>query len=259
MLLAGAAHLGAAAVAIWRADQVIATDGVVTAQMIVAGPAYATPAQRSAFYAQYLVAPAPARRARRGHGGLRAAVQRHAAAARRRRRRASRGVGARGERRRRLLRDARSDHDSGGRLFSDAVRDPDGEVAVVNARFAAMHGGEAGILERRLQVAPSATEEPGGTWRTVVGVTPSVRQGAPPDPEPVIYLPLAAEPPANVYVMVRAASGTPVAQILRDELQALDGGLPLYGWQPLAWYSEMSRLDAAHDRQHRRPRWAHWH
>ena len=42
-------------------------------------------------------------------------------------------------------------------------------------------------------------------------------------------------------VMVRAASGTPVAEILRDELQALDGGLPLYGWQPLAWYSEMSR------------------
>ena len=116
-----------------------------------------------------------------------------------------------------------------GRLFTDAVRDPDGEVAVVNARFAAMHGGEAAILGRRLQVAPSPTEAPGGAWRTVVGVTPSVRQWASPDAEPVIYLPLAAEPPANVYVMVRAASGTPVAEILRDELRALDGGLPLTG------------------------------
>jgi putative ABC transport system permease protein len=239
MLLAGAAHLGAAAVAIRRADQVIATDGVITAQVGVAGPAYATPAQRSAFFAQFL-----ARLRQRGE--LAAATV------------ASTPPFSGTPLRRVAVDDTPAEAsarvvsvDAGyfatlglattrGRLFTDAVRDPDGEVAVVNARFAAMHGGEATILGRRLQIAPSQTEVPGGAWRTVVGVTPSVRQWAAPDAEPVIYLPLTAEPPANVYVMVRAASGTPVAQILRDELQAIDGGLPLYGWQPLAWYSEIS-------------------
>ena len=239
MLLAGAAHLGAAAVAIRRADQVIATDGVITAQVSVAGPAYATPAQRAAFYAQFLSR-------LRQRGELAAAT-------------VASTPPFSGTPLRRVAVDETSPEasarvigvDAGyfatlglattrGRLFTDAVHDPDGEVAVVNARFAAMHGGEATILARRLQIAPSPTEAPGGVWRTVIGVTPSVRQGAPPDAEPVIYLPLTAEPPANVYVMVRAASGTPVAQILRDELQAIDGGLPLYGWQPLAWYSEIS-------------------
>jgi putative ABC transport system permease protein len=240
MLLAGAAHLGAAAIAIRRADQLIVTDGVITAQMSVAGPAYANPAQRSALYAQYL-----SRLRQRGEVGAATVAS---------------APPFSGAPLRRVMVDDRSPEasarvlsvDAGyfatlglaatrGRLFTDGVGDPDGEVAVVNARFAAMHGGDAAILGRRLQLAPSPTEEPGGAWRTVVGVTPSVRQWASPEADPVIYLPLAAEPPANVYLMVRAASGTPVAEILRDELQAIDAGLPLYGWQPLAWYSEVSR------------------
>ncbi len=207
MLLAGAAHLGAAAVAIRRADQVIATDGVITAQMSVAGPPYATPAQRSAFYARYL-------ERLRQRGELAAATL------------ASTPPFS-GTPLRRVAVDDRTSEASarvvsvdasyfatlglaatGGRLFTDTLGDPDGEVVVVNARFAAMHGGEAAILRRRLQLAPSPTEAPGGTWRTVVGVTPSVRQGMPPEAEPVIYLPLSVEAPASVVVMVRAASGT---------------------------------------------------
>jgi putative ABC transport system permease protein len=240
MLLAGAAHLGAAAVAIHRADQVIATDGVITAQLSVTGPAYATPAQRGRFYARYLE-----RLRQRGEVAAASA--------------ASAPPFSGTPMRRVALDDASPEAlvrvlsvDAGyfatlglsairGRLFGPPDPDPDGDVVVVNARFAAMHGGDAAILGRRIRVAPSPTEAPGGTWRVVIGVTPSVRQGAPPDAEPVIYLPLAAEPPVTVYVMVRAASGTPVAAILRDELQALDRGLPLFGWQSLAWYSEMSR------------------
>jgi putative ABC transport system permease protein len=239
MLLAGAAHLGAAAVAIRRADQVIATDGVITAQMSVAGPAYATPTQRLALYTRYLSR-------LRQRGELAAAT-------------AASEPPFSGARLRRVSVDGQSSEasarvvvvDAGyfaalgltatrGRLFTDGGRDPDGDVAVVNARFAAMHGGEAAILGQRIQVASSPVDAPGGTRWTVVGVTPSVRQGVSPEPDPVIYLPLTAEPPANVYVMVRAASTTPVAEILRDELRAIDSGLPLYGWQPLAWYSDIS-------------------
>ena len=240
MLLAGAAHLGAAAVAIRRADQVIATDGVITAQLTVAGPAYATPEQRSSFIARYLDR-------LRQRGEIAAAT-------------AASAPPFSGTPLRRVALDDASPEvsvrvlsvDTGyfatlglaavrGRLFAPTIVDPDGDVVMVNARFAATHGGDAAILGRRVRVAPSPTEGPGGAWRLVIGVTPSVRQGAPPDAEPAVYLPLTAEPPTTVYVMVRAAGGTPVAQILRDELQALDGGLPLFGWQPLAWYSEISR------------------
>ena len=122
-----------------------------------------------------------------------------------------------------------------------------------------MHGGEAAILGRRLQVAPSATEAPGGAWRTVVGVTPSVRQWAPPDAEPVIYLPLAAEPPANVFVMVRAASGTPVAEILRDELQALDGGLPSVRVAAAGLVLGDCRAGRSAPSAASSARWARWH
>ena len=256
ILLTGAGHLGAAAVALWRSDQVIATEGVITAQLAVAGPAYATPAQRSAFYTQFL-----ARLRRRGE--LTAASV------------ASTPPFGGTPLRRVAVDEAPPETmarvvsvDTGyfetlglaavrGRPFTEADRDPVADVAVVNARFAAMHGGVPAIVGRRIQVAPSATEAPGGGWRTVVGVTPSVRQGAPPDAEPVVYLPLAVEPPANAFLLVRARPGTPVAEIVRDELKALDGGLPIFGWQPLAWYRNF-RAGRSAPSAASSARWAGW-
>ena len=129
-----------------------------------------------------------------------------------------------------------------GRPFTDADRDPVADVAVVNVRFAAMHGGGAGDRSAAgSRSRPPRPRAPGGAWRTVVGVTPSVRQGAPPTPNRWSICPWRWNRRPTPSCMVRARPGTPVAEIVRDELKALDGGLPIFGWQPLAWYSELSR------------------
>jgi putative ABC transport system permease protein len=121
--------------------------------------------------------------------------------------------------------------------FGDEAVSP---VAVVNAAFAARHlAGEA--VGRRIQLAPSATEAPGGPWLTVVGVAPSLRHSPRPEAEPVVYMPLALDHPQTVFVMARAAEGVPVADILRDELRRLDATSVLYGWQTLERLSEISR------------------
>lgn len=126
-----------------------------------------------------------------------------------------------------------------GRSFTDRD-DPTAPVAVVNAAFAARYLGGEGI-GRRLQLAASTTEAPAGPWLTVVGVAPSLRHSPRPEADPVIYIPLALEHPQTVFVMVRAAEGVPVADVLRDELQRLDSTSVLYGWQTLERLSEISR------------------
>lgn len=126
-----------------------------------------------------------------------------------------------------------------GRGF-DARDDAAPRAAVVNAAFATRYlGGQA--IGRRVQLAPSATEAPGGPWLTVVGVSPSVRHSPRPDAEPAIYVPLAIDHPTTVFVMTRAAAGVAVAEILREELRALDPTLALYGWQTVDRLSEISR------------------
>jgi putative ABC transport system permease protein len=241
MLLAGSGHLASAAVSLMRTDAVVETTGVVTAQLTVNGPGYDNATQRAAFLARYaervrargdIEAVAIASAPPFGGAPLRRVALERASFADPAARVVSVDGGYFGALRLGALH---------GRGIAAADGSPGLAAAVVNARFAATFFPQGDAVGQRVRVAPSSTEAPAGAWLTIVGVMPSVRYGPSPDPEPVLYLPLATDAPANVFVLARGGPGSPVAAILREELQALDAGLPLYGWQPLTWYSELGR------------------
>ena len=117
-----------------------------------------------------------------------------------------------------------------GRRFVDADGTAGHLNAIVNQRFAELHFPDDDPLGRRIRLAP-----PGGgpgtdpPWFTVVGISPTVRQRPFGEPDPVVYLPYRASPPATVALIARSSSDpeTLTAQ-LRDEARALDADLPLY-------------------------------
>lgn len=242
VLLSTSGYLLSSALALWRLDQMIDTDGVVTARLGLSGPGLASIEQRLALTRQFT---------QRLHG------RRDLVAAT-----ITSGPPFAGVVPRRVAvdgptidpRDAPAARVSAidptyfatlglrlvaGRAFSDRD-DATAPVAVVNAAFATRHLGRE-PLGRRIRLAPSMTEDPAGPWLTVVGVAPSLRHSPRPEADPAIYVPLTLEHPSTVFVMVRAAGNSPVAEILRDELHALDPALALYGWQTLARMSEISR------------------
>jgi len=240
IVLAGAAHLLAAAVTLSRADQLVDTTGVVTARLGLEGPTYERPDRRAALYQRYV-------ERLRGRGELHAATVVSAPP-----------FG--GTPTRPVLVDSGLDPvaarhvviDAGyldtlglgprrGRGFTDRDGTPGHPAALVNERFVTTYLADGDALGRRLRVAASPTGAPDGPWLPIVGVLPSIRQGGSPDPEPVVFVPIAADPPATATVMARATAGVPAADILRDELRAVDRGVALHGWQTLEHWSALSR------------------
>jgi hypothetical protein len=108
-------------------------------------------------------------------------------------------------------------------------------VAIVNERFAAMFFSGEDVVGRRIQVTPAGQPDLAAAWLTIVGVAPTVRQGRGPAPDPVVYLPLPADPPRSAFVLARAAEGDPVplVPLVRDKSRQLDPDLPLSRVMPL--------------------------
>jgi predicted permease len=115
-----------------------------------------------------------------------------------------------------------------GRPFDDADGLPGRESAIVNERFVAMHFGDVDPIGRRIRVAPvGGTDET--PWLTIVGVSPSVRQRALPQPDPVVYLPWRQAPALTAALMVRTSIGPgAIAQAVREAVRGLDPDLPVY-------------------------------
>ena len=103
------------------------------------------------------------------------------------------------------------------------------EVAIVNERFVEMHlDGEPLGQQIRLPVEGSGAD---GPWLTVIGVSPSIRQRQveEPQPDPVVYLPLRADPPRFSVILARSpADPASVIPELREAMRAIDPDLPLY-------------------------------
>lgn len=137
-------------------------------------------------------------------------------------------------------------------LRLDAVRgrvlnDDDGRNGqlgiVINERLASLYFPDRDAVGAR--VALDAAAGAPGSWATVVGVVPDVRQFATPDLRPVAYLPLGEEPPATATVIARGVELGAAA--LRERFRQLDPALPLDQVQTLAaarrnvqWVGRMS-------------------
>lgn len=125
-----------------------------------------------------------------------------------------------------------------GRAFHDTDGTPGAETAIVNERMASQFFGGQDPIGRRFRFvsrepAPDARVEP---WRTIVGITPTVRHNAPQDAEPgaVAYVPLRQELDRSVMLLVRSRlEPGAVMQAVRREVQAIDQDQPVVRVQTL--------------------------
>ena len=106
------------------------------------------------------------------------------------------------------------------------------ETAIVNARFVSRFFPTGDVLGRRVRLRVSDRDP--GIWATIVGISPTVRQGdiQSIEPEAVVYLPYRLEPASYVTIIARgreepSALSTP----LRRAVQAIDPDLPVYDIQ----------------------------
>jgi putative ABC transport system permease protein len=76
-----------------------------------------------------------------------------------------------------------------------------------------------------------------GVWRTIVGVSPLVKQGSPSDHyvNAVVYIPLREETPSSASLLVRSTlPPATVMDSIRREVQRVDPDQPLYAIQTVA-------------------------
>jgi hypothetical protein len=115
-----------------------------------------------------------------------------------------------------------------GRDFSPDDGQAGREAAIVNQRFVDLYLAGANPIGRRIRLAPANGSGGQPPWLTIVGVSENVRQrdGA---AEPVAYTPLRAAPPATLSILMHSAlEPADATRLLRQEVMAIDPGLPLY-------------------------------
>jgi putative ABC transport system permease protein len=115
-----------------------------------------------------------------------------------------------------------------GRAFSPLDGTAGHESVIVNERFVSLHFGSEDPVGRRIRLTAEGEPNPEAPWATIVGVSPSVRQRPPAEPDPVVYLPLRQAPAATVALIVRAPDLEPIAPLVREHVRALDADLPVY-------------------------------
>ncbi|HXW04753.1 MAG TPA: ABC transporter permease [Vicinamibacterales bacterium] len=124
-----------------------------------------------------------------------------------------------------------------GRDFGPTDGQPGAETIVVNERFAAQFfPGEDPIGRRIRFTARPSQPGPAEVWRTIVGISPTIRHNSPEEPEmaAVAYVPLRQDPPGWAAVLVRSALAPgAVMHAVGREVQAVDADQPLFAVQTL--------------------------
>jgi len=121
-----------------------------------------------------------------------------------------------------------------GRAFDDVDGTTGHDSAIVNQRFAAMHFSGEDPIGRRIKLTPDGPALPGPppSWVTIVGIAPTIRQrnAQDPLPDPVVYIPLRAQPQAFAMLLIRAPRDpASLTSLVREAVRAIDPDLPLFG------------------------------
>jgi putative ABC transport system permease protein len=116
-----------------------------------------------------------------------------------------------------------------GRGFTVEDGTPGHESVIVNQLFADRHFPGADAVGRRIQLVGDDRAPSPSSWLTIVGVSRTIRQRPPVEPDPVAYLPFAQNAPATAAILLRGR-GEPgaLAPLIREEVRALDADLPIY-------------------------------
>jgi putative ABC transport system permease protein len=146
-----------------------------------------------------------------------------------------------------------------GRAFTETDGAPGAEVVIVNERFAAQHFPKEDPLGRRIRLvtgdgrpaaaAPpaqpaAAPPPPQPKWLTIVGVSPTIRQGNPQalEPDAVAYVPHRMDAPGFMNILTRSQveAGALTMQV-RQAVQAIDPDLPVFGVQTMNQFLAQAR------------------
>jgi putative ABC transport system permease protein len=125
-----------------------------------------------------------------------------------------------------------------GRTFDEIDGAPGSETVIINERLASQFFSGEDPIGRRLRFAQPelAPGQPVPVWRTIVGITPTIRHG---DPQgaylnAVVYIPYRPESPGAASLLVR--SGLPPGSVMdavRREVQAIDQDQPVFTIQTM--------------------------
>jgi predicted permease len=117
-----------------------------------------------------------------------------------------------------------------GRLFDEHDDDKVPQVAVINEAFARTYWPNESALGKRLR-----KDRDGSPWITVVGVVANVRTESLAEADvPQIYVSLYQTFSHHLAIFVRGQlDPTAIAKGVREQVQAVDDGLPVYGAQRL--------------------------
>ena len=146
-----------------------------------------------------------------------------------------------------------------GRVFRETDGASGSEVAIVNERFAAQHFPKEDPIGRRIklvtgdgrpapqpapQAAPGTPPPPAPKWLTIVGVSPTIRQGNPQalEPDAVVYVPYRMEGFGfmNILTSSRLEASALTMQV-RQAVQAIDPDLPVFSVQTLDEFLAQAR------------------
>lgn len=129
-----------------------------------------------------------------------------------------------------------------GRPFGGVDGASGHESAIVSERFVSLFFPHDDAIGQRIALQDIGGSSGAPAWLTIVGVSRTVRQQFMREIDPVVYLPLRANPSPGTWLLVRA-HGEPddVAALVRAELRGLDPELAVYGVTPLETLMTQSR------------------
>jgi putative ABC transport system permease protein len=129
-----------------------------------------------------------------------------------------------------------------GRTLRPGDDRPGNEAVVINQQFAQFHFRGTDAIGRRIHLRDTARNAPAGTWFTVVGIAPSVRQRPMGPAAAIAYFSLALHSSPNVALVARARDDVGAATAtMRDLLRSVDPDIAAFSVEPLQRLSEKSR------------------
>ena len=117
-----------------------------------------------------------------------------------------------------------------GRLFDELDDDKAPQVAVVNEAFARTYWRNESAIGKRLR-----RDRPGSPWITVIGIVANARTESLAEAKvPQVYLSLYQSPTHHMAIFLRGPlDPAAIAKGVREQVQSVDGSLPVYGAQRL--------------------------
>jgi predicted permease len=133
-----------------------------------------------------------------------------------------------------------------GRGFDQSDGSPGAEAVIINERLANQFFRGEDPIGRQLRFRQRTPDpgQPTDRWRTIVGVSPSIRHGSPVDAymNAVVYVPYRQTVPPRAWLLLRTSvAPDSIMEAVRREVRAEDPDQPVYGLRTVDQLLERDR------------------